>query len=92
MLNRLISKRGRESITSHISGCLRYKGRSERSERTAAGRKLDESQESALCRYIDFCDSIYLPPKRQAIAAATNAIQASCHIDNSTKPPTIGSH
>jgi hypothetical protein len=32
----------------------RYKGRSSRSERTPSGRKLDESQEAALCRYIDF--------------------------------------
>ena len=56
----------------------RYKGRCSFSERTPNGRKLDESQESALCRYIDFLDSIYLPPKRLAIAAAANAILASC--------------
>lgn len=70
----------------------RYKGRSSRSERTPSGRKLDESQEAALCRYIDFLDSIYLPPKRPVIAAAANAILSSCHIDDSTKPPTIGGH
>ncbi|KAJ6086156.1 hypothetical protein N7486_010669 [Penicillium sp. IBT 16267x] len=70
----------------------RYKGRSSRSERTPSGRKLDESQEAALCRYIDFLDSIYLPPKRPVIAAAANAILASYHIDDSTKPPTIGGH
>jgi hypothetical protein len=70
----------------------RYKGRCSFSERTPNGRKLDESQESALCRYIDFLDSIYLPPKRPAITAAANAILASSHVDNSTKPPTIGSH
>lgn len=55
----------------------RYKGRSSRTERIPSGRKLDESQESALCRYIDFLDSIYLPPKRPAIEAAANAILAS---------------
>jgi hypothetical protein len=70
----------------------RYKGRPSLSNRRPNGRKLDESQESALCRYIDFLDSIYLPPKRPAIAAAANAILASCHTDDSTKPPTIGSH
>ena len=31
----------------------RYKGRQSLSERPPNGRKLDESQESALCRYID---------------------------------------
>jgi hypothetical protein len=69
----------------------RYKGRPSLSERIPNGRKLDESQESALCRYIDFLDSIYLPPKRPVIAAAANAILASSHRD-ATKPPTIGSH
>jgi hypothetical protein len=70
----------------------RYKGRLSLSDRQPNGRKLDESQESALCRYIDFLDSIYLPPKRPAIAAAANAILASCHTDDSTEPPTIGRH
>ena len=69
----------------------RYKGRPSLSERPPNGRKLDESQESALCRYIDFLDSIFFPPKRPVIAAAANAILASNHI-GPTKPPTIGDH
>ncbi|KAJ6090439.1 hypothetical protein N7486_009254 [Penicillium sp. IBT 16267x] len=49
----------------------RYKGHSSRSERTPSGRKLDESQEAALCRNIDFLDSIYLPPKRPLATIST---------------------
>jgi hypothetical protein len=69
----------------------RYNGRPSLSERPPNGRKLDESQESALCRYINFLDSIFFPPKRPIIAAAANAILASCH-SGPTKPPTIGDH
>ncbi|KAJ5453490.1 uncharacterized protein N7458_004446 [Penicillium daleae] len=66
-------------------------GRPSLSDRQPNGRKLDESQESALCRYIDFFNSIYLHPKRPAIAAAANAILASSYTADS-KPPTIGEH
>lgn len=69
----------------------RYKGRLSLSERPPNGRKLDKSQESALCRYIDFLDSIYFPPKRPAIAAAANAILASGYT-GPIKPPTIGDY
>ena len=69
----------------------RYKGRPSLFDRPSNGRKLDDSQESALCRYIDFLDSIYLPPKRPIIAASTNTILASSYTGNS-KPPTISDH
>ena len=59
----------------------RYNGRKSRYERKPAGRKLDEAQESALCRYIDYLDTIYLYPKRAEIAAAANSILAHCHTD-----------
>ena len=62
----------------------RYKGRASLSDRTPTGRLLDESQEAALCRYIDYLDSIHLPPKRPAIAATANAILAGCFTDTST--------
>ena len=52
----------------------RYKGRPSLLERKLNGRKLDDAQESALCRYIDYLDSIYIPPSRQEIAAAANEI------------------
>jgi hypothetical protein len=70
----------------------RYKGRASLSDRRPTGRLLDESQETALCRYIDYLDSIHLPPKRPAITAAANAILAGCHTDPLTQPPTIGIH
>jgi hypothetical protein len=69
----------------------RYPGRLSLSERPPNGRKLDESQESALYRYIDFLDSIFFPPKRPIIAAAANAILASGYI-SPTKPPIISDH
>lgn len=68
----------------------RYNGRKSRYERKPAGRKLDEAQESALCRYLDYLDSIYLHPKRAEIAAAANSILAHCHTDPTQPPPTIG--
>jgi hypothetical protein len=69
----------------------RYKGRSSLSDRQPNGRKLDELQESALCRYIDFLDLISFPPKRPAIAATANIILASSYT-GLTKPPTIGDY
>jgi hypothetical protein len=59
----------------------RYNGRKSRYERKLVGRKLDEAQEFALCRYLDYPDSIYLYPKRAEIAAAANSILAYCHTD-----------
>ncbi|KAJ5900229.1 uncharacterized protein N7473_004299 [Penicillium subrubescens] len=68
----------------------RYNGRKSRYERKPAGRKLDEAQESALCRYLDYLGSIYLHPKCAEIAAAANSILAHCHTDPTQPPPTIG--
>ena len=70
----------------------RYKGRPSLSERRPNGRKLDEAQESALCRYIDYLDSIYIPPSRQDIAATANEILTAGHVDPSSPAPTIGGH
>ena len=68
----------------------RYNGRKSRYERRPAGRKLDEAQESAPCRYIDYLDTIYLHPKRAEIAAAANSILVHCHTDPTQPSPTIG--
>ena len=59
----------------------RYKGRQSLSKRAPNGRKLNESQESALYRYIDWLNSIYAPPSRLEIIAAANAILAATHAE-----------
>ena len=59
----------------------RYNGRKSRYERKLVGRKLNEAQESALYRYIDYLNTIYLYPKRAKIATTANSILTHYHTD-----------
>jgi hypothetical protein len=70
----------------------RWKGRPSLSQRPPTHRKLDSSQEHALCSYIDYLDSLGLAPKRDQIAGAANSILQEHHDDPLTPPPKIGEH
>lgn len=70
----------------------RLKGRRSRSTRSPAGPRLDEAQEAALRRHIDFLDEFGVTPKYKQISAAANLILCEHHKPTDGPRPKVGAH
>jgi DDE superfamily endonuclease/Tc5 transposase-like DNA-binding protein len=70
----------------------RWKGGKTLFQRPPTNRKLDSTQEGALCEYLDYLDSVGIPLKRASVGATANSILASAHEDSTNPPPQIGEH
>ncbi|KAJ5556073.1 hypothetical protein N7513_003715 [Penicillium frequentans] len=70
----------------------RLNGRVSRSERLPAGRKLDATQEEAICKYIDYLESLGMGPKQDKIREAADTILRLSVSMASTPPPKVGEH
>lgn len=70
----------------------RINGRIGRHERPAAGKKLTEAQEAALCGYIDQLDHKNLAIRAEHIQGAADFLLKESHSEQSSSPPTVSSN
>jgi len=71
--------------------CARWNGRQSRQGRPAAGRKLTEDQELAVCPHLKQLDTIGTSARFPMVTGCADFILRQCHPDHlTTPPPTVG--
>jgi len=68
----------------------RYHGRQSKHERPGAGRKLNNTQDLAVCQYLEHLDRMGTSARYGMLAHCANTILKLSHNDPTTLPPTVG--
>ena len=69
--------------------CARWNGAHSYSTRPTNGKRLDNTQEAAVCQYLDRLDAIGTSARYHMVTSSTNFVLRLNHTNSSTTPPIV---